>query len=193
MSASDIFNMVNNTLKTGLIIAATNITIDILNASFPNNERLLRFRQQYRHGHAATGGRQHVVRSFGDKKLIVPLDFFESNFPVGFVLEEIPGDRRRLVYLPQSRQGPTWSQLARRLVQYLDSVPPVITQILDNSFCPSQTPEVTRCAIVTSTVCVFLDEGDDRQNVRRVLGEGIQASVMLGEFEAAIPEEHRIP
>lgn len=195
-NASDIYNMVNNTLKTGLIIAAANITIDVLNTSFPVNRQHLRFKnQRVSHDGSVTGNRNFEARSQQKGPLIVSLDFFESQFPPGFVVLESPGGQRALAYLPQgmTMTSDALSQLARRLVQYLESVPPEITQILDTRYCPSDTPDVTKCAIVTSSVCVFLDEGDNRPQVRSVLTAGIQAAIMNGDFEAAIPEEHRIP
>ena len=49
VTAQDIFNEVNNTLKTGLIIATRNVTIEILNETYPREQeeanRHLRTRQ----------------------------------------------------------------------------------------------------------------------------------------------------
>jgi hypothetical protein len=192
-SASDIENMVNNTLKTGLIIAATDVTIGILNTSFPNNNRLLR---RKRWNPFIARNRQGLFeRSWREHRLIVPLNYFQSHFPPGFVEQVLSGDdRRHLVSMPtQTGLTPSLAELTRRLVAYLDSVPPEIIQIIDNPFCPQQSSNNAKCAIVTSNVCVFLDAGDDRQEVQTALRTGMQQSINNGDFEAAIPEENRLP
>ena len=189
-TASDIFNMVNNTLKTGLIIAAADVTIEILNTSFPENNRL---RHDRWNPFFAIHQRSSFQRSWRQQRLIVPLGYFQSHFPDGFIEQLQEGGDRRLVHLPtQPDQTTALEQLVRRLVQYLDSVPPEIIQIIDNPFCPGQSSN-TQCAIVTSNVCVFLDDGDDRAEVRTVLRTGIQQAINSGEFEAAIPEANRLP
>lgn len=192
LSASDIENMVNNTLKTGLIIAATNVTINILNTSFPNNNRLL-LRKRW-NPFFARNRQGSFERSWREHRLIVPLNYFQSHFPPGFVEQVLSGNDRRLVSMP-TETGLTTSlaELKRRLVAYLDSVPPEIIQIIDNPFCPQQSSNNTKCAIVTSSVCVFLDAGDDRQEVQTALRTGMQQSINNGDFEAAIPEENRLP
>jgi hypothetical protein len=188
-------NMTNNTLKTGLIIATANVTIETLNSSFPEQARLLRFRKRPGFHHAFAGGDPELEQPLAKHGLIVPLEFFGSRLPPGFIIEEtddlgLDGDGRRLVSHSQSS---SFSQLSRRLVYYLGTILPEISAIIDNPFCPSETPEVTKCAVVTSTVCVFLEDGDNRTVVRDELRSGIQASIESGEFEEAIPVEHRVP
>lgn len=194
VDADEIFNMENNTLKTGLIIATTNVTIETLNASFPENERLLRYRQRA-DGETMVTTRTREFGIPGRKShLIVPLSFFGSHLPSGVAIEAegtAPSDRG-LVYVPQNWYSTSKTQFTRRLVFYLDEVPPVILAVINNPFCPTETPEVTRCAIVTSTVCVFLQADDDPTTVRTELRRGIQASIANGEFEDAIPDQNRI-
>jgi hypothetical protein len=180
--AAAIFNMVNNTLKTGLIIATENVTIDVLNASFPD-ARLLRYRNNE---HSRVNIEK--VNSFH----VFPLDVIDSKIQDGLVLERpVNGDRILASY--SDSQGRTGnSRITRRLVVYTQSLPPIILSIVDNDFCPSETPDKTKCQIVSAVTCVFLEEGDDRQGIREVLSGGIQASIKSGEFEEAIPAEHRL-
>lgn len=197
-NASDLFNEVNNTLKTGLIIATRNITIEIINGTYPRSERLLR-RGDARHGeivynkhegHDEFGLETHSLR------LVVPLHKFDlaSNKRVQAANFERDQGRRRTAYLPsETRQNPTTDGIpdARRLVFYTDDYPPLVTAITDNlRFCNDPN---TLCSIVSSTFCVLLEEGDDEEEVRRVLLAGIQVAIANGDFEEAIPPENRLP
>lgn len=176
MEAEDIFTMSGNTLKTGLIIATETVTIQSLNAG----GRLLRYRND------KPVMKADVIQSLN----VAPLD--DSKFQDDLALNGGLNQGRQLV----ANVGSTWrggiKTPSRRLAFYSSSLPPVILSIIDNSFCPSATPEVTRCQIVSTKTCVFLEEGDDRELVRDELSSGIQASVTSGAFEAAIPEEHRL-
>jgi hypothetical protein len=49
------------------------------------------------------------------------------------------------------------------------------------------------CAVVDSTVCVLLEEGDDEEEVRTALLDGIEESILNGSFQDAIPPEHQLP
>lgn len=206
-SASDIFNEVNNTYKTGLIIATRNVTIETLNATFPRDGtgRLLREISNWRHrskplvryGQANKEG----LGSLGTRGLHVA-NLQDSDLQ-SFVLRESKpgkslrsdGNRRRAVYLPQEEadgEGIDVSQLSRQLVFYTDEYPVTIDAIIDNPFCgPSNS--VTRCAVVASTVCTLLEDGDDEGQVQIVLLTGIRVSIRNGDFEDAIPPEHQLP
>jgi hypothetical protein len=195
-NASDLFNEVNNTLKTGLIIATRNITIEILNGTYPRSERLLR-RGYARHGEIVY--KHEAYEEFGREthsfRLVVPLHKFDlaSNEKVQAANLGRDQGRRRTAYLPsKTRQVPTTDGIpdARRLVFYTDDYPPLVTAIINNPFCSD--PD-TLCAIVSSTICVLLEEGDDEEEVRRVLLTGMQAAIASGDFEDAIPPEHRLP
>lgn len=165
------------------------MTIETLNATFP--DRLLRSRQPESNENQMTDYGQESTNYMDPRHLIVPLEFFGSHLPVGAEIQDSTPSNRRLAYITQSWYSSS-SQLTRRLVFYDDSVPPEIRAIIDNPFCPTETPQVTKCAIVTSTVCVFLEDGDDPDVVKAQLRRGIQASIANGDFEAAIPEENRI-
>ena len=187
--------MQNNSLKTGLILATTNVTIETLNTTFPRaGGRLLRSGSKdplAGDGHKYVGGERSKV----GQQLVVPLDFFDSHLPSGFEIEASDSamSDRELAYVAQTWYSKDRSQFARRLVYYLNTVPPEILAIIDNPFCPSSTPAVTKCAIVSSLVCVFLEPGDNATVVRAQLQKGIQASISDGSFQAAIPSRYRIP
>jgi len=84
-------------------------------------------------------------------------------------------------------------QNSRRLVFYTKDFPVTINSVLDNNqFCGRFSTDV-QCAIIASTSCVILEEGDDEQQVRSGLLAGIGLRITNGEFEAAIPPEHRLP
>ena len=183
LDADDIFKMSGNTLKTGLIIATENITIKSLNAGF-SDERLLRYRNEKPLANAGV-----IQNLYG-----APLDAVDSKIQDDLALHGgLSEDKhRQLVAKMVSKWRGGLKTATRRLAVYSSSLPPVILSIIDNSFCPSATPDITRCQIVSAKTCVFLEEGDDRQLIRDELSKGIQASVASGEFEAAIPEVHRL-
>lgn len=100
--------------------------------------------------------------------------------------------RRRLAYLEwHENQAMAFDADGRRLVFYTDDFEPIINAIFDNPFCDKPTPE-HECAVVASTVCVVLEEGDDEDEVQEILLDGIEEAILSGEFEEAIPPEHRL-
>jgi hypothetical protein len=81
---------------------------------------------------------------------------------------------------------------ARRLVYYSDDYPVEIKMIVDNNICPINNVNSTntlRCAIVSSTVCVVLETGDNPLKIRDTLVRGLAAVIESGEFEETIPPE----
>lgn len=169
----------DNTLKTGLIIATENVTIESLNASFPDARML-------RHGN------RRNVESLKRNHVFLLSDDFTSRLPEGILLDGPANNARQLAYHAGSGIHSGILGSGRRLVFYTDLLPPVILSIIDNNFCPTEDPENTKCQIVSAQTCVFLEEGDERQEVRDELRRGIQTSIATGAFEAAIPEEHRL-
>ena len=80
----------------------------------------------------------------------------------------------------------------RRLVFYTDDIPATIDSIYDGPvlLCPGGAEsEASRCTIVSSTVCVVLEPGDDETQVRNVLVRGLGQAIDSGEFEANVPPE----
>lgn len=197
--ADDIFNEVNNTLKTGLIIATENVTINVLNASFPRtddrrwrrNRRNLNKSSQLQ-GHAdrhLLRSKERMERYNGNTAFAIAINLMNENRGT-----QVQDQRRSLVYHTQSSNDDHhFSSLstARRLVYYTDVFEPVINNIFDNAFCGA--PEGFQCAVVDSTVCVMLEEGDDEDEVRATLLSGISAAIVDGSFSAAIPPEHQLP
>jgi hypothetical protein len=200
--AEDIFNEVNNTLKTGLLIATRNITIETLNETYPRDgaERLLRRRSKQQNQWSffgGKGGREAALQydGFGKRvfRHVVPLKDFEyapmiSENDVEAKQPENTKGRRRTVVLPSDDRHSD-SNVSRRLVFYTDDYPVIINAIVDNPFCEAG----VSCSIVSSTVCVLLEEGDDEEEVRDVLVDGIREAILNGDFEAAIPPENQLP
>ena len=94
--------------------------------------------------------------------------------------------RRRAVYLPNNREEQIGSnENNRRLAFYSDSYPPVISSVFENPFC-QDVDEDTICAIVETRVCVILEEGDDEDEVKGQLLDGIEKSFIEGRFEDSI-------
>jgi hypothetical protein len=206
-SASDIFNEVNNTYKTGLLIATRNVTVETLNATYPRDGsgRFLRGESDWRHHiepplrNDQANKKELKFEGFGG---LGTRDLQDYNLQ-SFVLHESKpgkslrsnGNRRRTVYLPQEESDDEMidiSQLSRQLVFYTDEYPVRIDAIFDNPFCRPSNP-ITRCAVVASTVCALLEDGDDEGEVGDVIIAGIQISIKNGEFEDAIPPEHQFP
>jgi hypothetical protein len=196
--ADDIFNEVNNTLKTGLIIATANVTIQVLNASYPRQDvedntsrRNLKSQQGQVHRHLLRATKQ-MERYNGNG--IVTNFIATSPEAISAPVQE-QHQQRSLAYLPQSPSATTsedsWGTISRRLVYYTYEFQPVINNIVDNPFCDA--PEGFLCAVVDTTVCVILEEGDDEDEVRNTLLAGISTAIEDGTFSAAIPPEHQLP
>lgn len=221
-SADDIFNEVNNTMKTGLILATRNVTIATLNATFPrdgsgrllqqtleqNSQRnhlspessnrmsaflaLRPYETQRRHyWMSESTSRMLQVTDLGRSRLYQDNFVFEETLPMKMQYES-PHVRRRAAYLPGAfSSNKDFQSGQRRLVFYSDQFVPAINSIFDNPFCENL--EEFQCAVVDTTVCVVLEEGDDEQQVQTALLDGIQQSILDGSFQDAIPPEHQLP
>lgn len=217
VTPSDIFNENGNTLKTGLLIATRTIAIDILNSTFPQ-QRMLREHETDEYGTTASTSSSSIIMVAppahrhwpiqGDAVVQVPetkhvsLSFFRD---LDAPAKQNPDDfKRQAVRLPSGwiGTGPaaatttTMSQSSfgadRRLVFFTDDYPVVITSVSENFLCEKDTP-TTECAIVSTTLCVLLEDGDDRQVVREGIIVGLDASLSDGSFLDAIPPENRLP
>lgn len=199
--ADDIFNEVGNTLKTGLLIATRNITIEVLNETYPrdDSQRFLRRRMKRKTqrnilvDNEEDHGNELQYDEFGKllfRHIIVPLKDSEHSLFDSFIKAEQREDlreRRRAAFV--SSGGGYSEPNVRRLVFYSDDFPVLITDIVENPFCQ----ENEYCSIVLSTSCVLLEEGDVREEVEAALLNGIRAAILNGDFEAAIPPEHQLP
>lgn len=245
-TAEDIFNEVNNTFKTGLLIATENVTIETLTEAYPPDDdlspslttssstcedttasfiyndkakdcawvarQISRCDQTIDNGtpidtlcpvtcYVCPGRRVlsqvDTRHKFGSKLVnherLRILTLEESGWPVASVWEEQV--ERRTAYVPghtngSSAQG-TSDTVSRELAVFDERFPPQIPAIVDNPFCRKPVPE-RECAIVSSIACALLEEGDDREEVRATLLNGIRDAIMDGSFEAAIPPEHQL-
>ena len=76
----------------------------------------------------------------------------------------------------------------RKLVFYSDEWPVTIDAIIPNPFsCPTNSD----CAVVSSTVCVLLEEGENEVSIREFVLDGIETAIESGAFEAAVPPENQ--
>jgi len=208
--AEDILNEVNNTYKSGLIIATRNATIQSLNESYPRDQEGGRYLQKKISQQQQQSSGRAIDRVWYENlgvtqpSIINDVDIIqqdERNFEHGYggsIIGVIENDstqvRRRAVFLPHMSTQITDSinnnkkVNDRRLAFYTDSYPPVINNIFDNAFC--QQPEGIVCAVVDSSVCVMLEEGDDDDEVKGVLLNGIETSIQNGSFENVIHTEN---
>jgi hypothetical protein len=195
--AEMIFNEDNNTYKSGLIIATGNITIQSLNETYPQDQKGGRYlqktiqsqqqQQQQQQSSSHRGLNVKDIGRFQQDEIGIENDSSKER------------RRRRAAYLPDTSSQIDSSSIddnnnvnnRRRLAFFTDSYPPVINNIFDNAFC--QEPEGIVCAVVDSSVCVILEEGDDEDDVKDALLYGIQKSIQDGSFESAIPKENQLP
>jgi hypothetical protein len=174
-TSEDIFNEVNNTIKARLVAATENVTINILNSTLPrNNSPLLNRRLSV---YESTRFGSHAFRNAALEHL--------------GTWDEV---QLRLTTLSKSTVKPTWLHprhrrmeggvRRRRLAFYSDEHPVEITRILESMFCPDPTQD---CVVVSTTVCVVLEVGDDQEVVRTNLINGFRESIEGGGFNEVIP------
>ena len=212
-TAEAIFNEVNNTFKEGLIIATRNVTIVTLNTTYPkaNSSRFLRSkrRSQSWRSFFTTDSEQRITPKIEPEKFESPstdiiglVTLYHSAKPNVVTLskeslkysEQGTNSRRKTAYLPSEGRSPKQTafgdQSKRELVFYSDEFPVQISSIVNNPFCPPLAQ--TKCAIVSSTVCVLLEAGDNATQVRQNLLNGIGNSIQDGSFAAAIPPANQL-
>lgn len=80
--------------------------------------------------------------------------------------------------------------MRRHLAYYSDDLPVTINAVTDNPLCEGQeeNPDI-QCAIISSTVCVVLEEDDDPAEVRALMIAGLREAVQTGEFLRRIPAD----
>jgi hypothetical protein len=91
-------------------------------------------------------------------------------------------------------------QRRRKLVYYTDDWPPIVTDVIDDPYCPgggdtiggngAGSNSTVRCAFVSTQVCVVLDSGDDPEVIERALEGGFRIAIQDGSFFDAIPPEN---
>lgn len=224
LNAFDILHMVNNTLRTGLLVATRNITIEILNSTFPRTPTLgagtqanssaaifqkflLMLQQPLDSKNAIRQRNGGNRRTLEDQSGIVQIaienaltDLYPNSNAKRLLQSQIDGMYRRkallaeteidssreMVVVPMGRRG------SRRLVYYSDAFPVTINDIFDNPICPKNTTPPSLCAVVSTTVCVLLEHGENATTVDNLLLQGFQNAVNKGLLQNAIPPENQV-
>jgi hypothetical protein len=211
LTADDIMNEVDNSLKSGLIEATRTTVINILNETYPrsNGESFLPPSANEARK-SIIAGQDNVeymgqVMYYSDKnyrKLLQAAeeaDAFVMNVNLATYRKEMEDDMsnilkilsrsRRLLYMHDDR---SFLRHTRRLVYYSDEFPVEITQIVDSTFCPGQIAnDFINCAVVSSNVCVVLEEGDNPIEVRATIVDGLKQAFTNGDFANNIPSGSR--
>ena len=211
LTADDIMNEVDNSLKSGLIEATRTTVINILNETYPRSNGGS-FQPPSSNEVSKSIAEQDNVEYMGQvmyypendyRKLLQAAeeaDAFVMDVDLATYREEMEDEMsnllnilskgRRLYYIQDTR---TFLRHTRRLVYYSDEFPVEITQIVESTICPGQTVggDFINCAVVSSTVCVVLEEGDDPVEVRATIVNGLEEAFMNGDFTNNIPTGSR--
>lgn len=95
------------------------------------------------------------------------------------------GDRN-LVKLNALHEFSLQHSKQRHLVFYTDEFPVTMDNVIDvTEDCPSG----NNCLLIVSTITTVLEEGDDPDEVKKALEDGIKASFTDGSFYANIPPD----
>ncbi|CAB9501886.1 expressed unknown protein [Seminavis robusta] len=189
LDADAIFNEDNNSVLNGLKQATKNITIDILNGDYPSKKRMLRsLLQRNEHDNA-----QRTTPN------ILNLPYITTNTASSTKMTTTSSSSNSRNWLRASppQQSVSLQQHhhdgRRRLAYYTDDYPVIINTVSDNPLCNgSSQNQAVMCAIVSSTVCVVLEDGDDPEEVRNTLITGLRIAVDSGDFLGRIPAEDLI-
>ena len=255
LTASDIELGINNTLRDGLEAAARNVTITILNETFPRTATssssassgswqrrtamssnifgrfpgeqsavakpvlehpTVSWVRQTQHDSGDDNGAllerrvcQALSHEFGFATSVDMLDALVSTLynnakvvrspsrrqllqPVDVTKKQLPSSQRRHKSSSSSMSRQHRRQRQRRLVYYTDMVPPNVTNVVDDPFCPQNTNSTTtvKCAIVAMQVCVVLETGDNATAIETALSDGFGTAITTGTFFDAIPPEN---
>eukprot|EP00569_Conticribra_weissflogii_P014172 CAMPEP_0171416752 /NCGR_PEP_ID=MMETSP0880-20121228/40254_1 /TAXON_ID=67004 /ORGANISM="Thalassiosira weissflogii, Strain CCMP1336" /LENGTH=1064 /DNA_ID=CAMNT_0011935007 /DNA_START=483 /DNA_END=3678 /DNA_ORIENTATION=- len=184
VTAQDVLNETNNTVKYGLESATTAVLIGILNETYPRTEE----RASGRSGNydsddgnsgssSGNGSNSEVIAS--GVRVQVPngrYKLFQES-----VRNENDEERHRSRLLKNNGRH------ARKLVYYTDEHPVIITDVEDvvDQACPPG----QNCMRVMSTVLVVLEEGDDPEEIAQVVRLRIEQSFNDGSFFESIPPD----
>lgn len=204
LSADDVMNEVNNTLKCGLTSATRTMLIDVLNETYPrSDDRNLR----------RNNIPDHVVRRLQSSTTNTLLRK-QARHPEADLLEETEREKVVVIHVHDAEPGPILSTAVqrpgksavnrvlvkslanflrgraygRKLAYYTDLAPVEITNILDNPDCDDGGDSLVRCLLVFSTVVLILEEGDDEDDVRTNVIGGLKDRFDDGRFLEAIPD-----
>mmetsp|Transcript_30925 Transcript_30925/g.57273 ORF Transcript_30925/g.57273 Transcript_30925/m.57273 type:complete len:216 (+) Transcript_30925:1268-1915(+) len=171
LNAEAIMNEEGNTLKEGLVAATTDITVGILNMTFPRVEddsepqrrKNVRVRQRQR----------HLLQQRGLALLDVP--------------SKPKSTTTTLLPFANDEDGDTSSSSSsrhRNLVFYTEEYPVSIDNIFDME---ASCDPGNNCLLVISTITVVLEAGDNPVEVDKAIVSGMQDSFENGMFFDAIP------
>lgn len=175
LDADAIFNEDDNSVLQGLRIATRNITIEILNGTYPGRRFLVHDLIPIESQRA---GESHHLRMLAHKGVDARK------------LDELGKDQGS-TSVGSSRYGEGQGQGKRRqLAYYTDNIPVTINSVSDNPLCAgsAQNPRIM-CAIVSSTVCVVLEDSDDPNDARALMIAGLRQAVDSGDFLRRIPAQ----
>jgi len=194
LSAMDIFDEVNNTIKADLIQRTEVVVREIIDEAYPDENSVARMPEAgavvtidspgLRYGRFVRdeGNRRHLSAGLDRAIEFALADRFGSDIARDLIdtyqeqiVNEWTPKRRNMARFPNSYNN------ERNLVFYSDDFPAEIPFIIDDPFCPRLNP-LTRCAIVSSRVCVVLEEGDDEEMVQQVLIDGLREAINSGSF-----------
>lgn len=212
LSADDIMNEVDNTLKSGLIEATRTTVINILNETYPrSNGGSFQPPPNEASKTVATIPEEDDGDFVGQvmfpegryRKLLQAVekaDAFVMDVDLATYRQEMEDSMASLLNIvtrsrrlhTNMRDSRAFLRRARRLVYYSDEFPVQITRIVDSAICPgSIMNDFISCAVVSSTVCVVLEPGDDPAEIRRTIVNGLEEAFMNGDFINNIPTGSR--
>lgn len=210
LSPSDILDENGNTLKTGLEIAGKNITIQVLNSTFPDGmtavappiqdesipatgttmDANLRHHKYKRWNHQGKHPEKRSLAGFQSAMQHGITSTFGADEALEVLDLSLGIQFSRIDSFDAMRRS--LSQLSRRLVFYTDQYPSRVTNVVENFICTVNDPDAI-CVIVQQVSCVVLEAGDDPSVVRFTVRNGLRDAINSGEFVEAIPAEHLPP
>mmetsp|Transcript_6738 Transcript_6738/g.15303 ORF Transcript_6738/g.15303 Transcript_6738/m.15303 type:complete len:434 (+) Transcript_6738:193-1494(+) len=192
-TSDDLENEIGNSYRSGLLNATRNITIQVLNETLskdPEGRDLKKAavnRGQSQTIHSGLTvvnlGRFHLDENYSPR--------WEDTVSTSGVENKERQWRRRTAYLPSIWTSRIGTMNNRRLAFYTDIYPPVINFIVDSAFCPDSDAG-NICSVVDASVCVVLENGDNKKDVKETLMLGIERLFIDGSFEGAIPPEDHL-
>ena len=211
-SADDILKENGNTLKTGLEIATWRTLVDTLNqtsnatnSSSSSRARQRRTSQALRRTQEEIQAAAKAIQHNYSKGVTRALDMAISDYYGVDDADRLLDDFLYGLYAPvrisssgqrrwrrQLTQWYAYQSRHRTLAYATKSLPPNITDVIEDPFCPQPDQATLECAIVVTDVCVILETGDDEGAVQQVILSGFQKALSNGEFFARVPSENLI-